>query len=52
MTPPDLNYDIHNKELLAIVAANLAYFTTTKELTQHQVRWAEELAPYDIKITY
>ncbi|KAL2009177.1 hypothetical protein VTN00DRAFT_7371 [Thermoascus crustaceus] len=74
MTPPELNYDIHDKELLAIMAAvkewrhylegakhqvviycdhkNLAYFTTSKELTQRQVRWAEELAPYDIKITY
>ncbi|KAL2010421.1 hypothetical protein VTN00DRAFT_6228 [Thermoascus crustaceus] len=74
MTPPELNYDIHDKELLAIMAAvrewrhylegakyqvmiycdhkNLAYFTTSKELTRRQVRWAEELAPYDIKITY
>ncbi|KAL2006278.1 hypothetical protein VTN00DRAFT_9932 [Thermoascus crustaceus] len=52
MTPLELNYDIHDKELLAIMAANLAYFTTSKELTRRQVRWAEELAPYDIKITY
>ncbi|KAL2005961.1 hypothetical protein VTN00DRAFT_9615 [Thermoascus crustaceus] len=74
MTPPELNYNIHDKELLAIMAAvkewqhylegakhqvviycdhkNLAYFTTSKELTRRQVRWAEELAPYDIKITY
>ncbi|KAL2009956.1 hypothetical protein VTN00DRAFT_5763 [Thermoascus crustaceus] len=58
MTPPELNYNIHNKELLAIMAAvqewrhylegakhqvviycdhkNLAYFTSTKELTQQQ----------------
>ncbi|KAL2004440.1 hypothetical protein VTN00DRAFT_6594 [Thermoascus crustaceus] len=74
MTPPELNYNIHDKELLAIMAAvkewrhylegakhqvviycdhkNLAYFTISKELTRRQVRWAEELAPYDIKITY
>ncbi|KAL2008428.1 hypothetical protein VTN00DRAFT_6622 [Thermoascus crustaceus] len=58
MTPPELNYDIHDKELLAIMVAvqewrhylegakyqvmiycdhkNLAYFTTTKELTRRQ----------------
>ncbi|KAL2004449.1 hypothetical protein VTN00DRAFT_5204 [Thermoascus crustaceus] len=58
MTPPELNYNIHDKELLAIMAAvkewrhylegakhqvviycdhkNLAYFTTSKELTQRQ----------------
>ncbi|GME32536.1 reverse transcriptase domain protein [Neofusicoccum parvum] len=74
MTPLELNYDIHDKELLAIVTAfkewrhylegathqvmvycdhkNLSYFTTTKELTRRQVRWAEELASYNIKITY
>ncbi|KAL2010903.1 hypothetical protein VTN00DRAFT_3621 [Thermoascus crustaceus] len=62
MTPPELNYDIHDKELLAIMAAvrewrhylegakhqvmiycdhkNLAYFTTTKDLTRRQVRQA------------
>ena len=74
MTPPELNYNIHDKELLAIVAAlkewrhylegvkhqtliycdhkNLVHFTTTKELTQRQARWAEELAWYNIQITY
>ncbi|KAL2014424.1 hypothetical protein VTN00DRAFT_1949 [Thermoascus crustaceus] len=58
MTPLELNYNIHDKELLAIMAAvrewrhylegakyqvmiycdhkNLAYFTTSKELTQRQ----------------
>jgi hypothetical protein len=61
----ELNYDIHNKELLAIVVAfkvwrvylegakhtiimkidhkNLTFFTTTKELTRRQARWAETL---------
>lgn len=74
MTPPELNYDVHDKELLAIVTAfkewrhylegakyqvmvycdhkNLTHFTTTKELTRRQVRWAEELASYNMKITY
>lgn len=31
---------------------NLTHFTTTKELNRRQVRWAEELASYDFKITY
>lgn len=31
---------------------NLTYFTTTKELNYRQVRWVEELASYDFKITY
>ena len=31
---------------------NLTHFTTTKELTRRQVRWAEELASYNMKITY
>lgn len=74
MSPPERNYDVHDKELLAIVTAfkewrhylegakhrimvycdhkNLTHFTTTKELNRRQVRWAEELASYDFKITY
>ncbi|GMF82085.1 unnamed protein product [Aspergillus oryzae] len=61
----ELNYDIHDKELLAIVSAfkkwrvylegaqhqiivksdhkNLTYFTTTKELTRRQAKWAKTL---------
>jgi hypothetical protein len=61
----ELNYDIHDKELLAIVVAfkvwrvylegakhtiivktdhkNLTFFTTTKELTRRQARWAKTL---------
>jgi hypothetical protein len=60
ITPAELNYNIYNKELLAIVETasywryylegarytvsvftdykNLIYFTTTKQLTQRQVR--------------
>jgi hypothetical protein len=72
MTPPETNYDIHDKELLAVVEAfktwrvylegakfpvqvhtdhkNLLYWTTTKELSRRQVRWAEMLAIFDFKI--
>src|SRR5699024_2365516 len=70
----ELNYDIHDKELLAIVVAfktwrvylegaqhtvlvktdhkNLTFFTTTKELTRRQARWAEVLSQYDFKIVH
>jgi hypothetical protein len=70
----ELNYDIHDKELLAIVVAfkvwrvylegakhtitvktdhkNLTFFTTTKELTRRQARWAETLSQYDFKIVH
>ena len=70
----ELNYDIHDKELLAIVVAfktwrvylegarhtvlvktdhkNLTFFTTTKELTRRQARWAEILSQYDFKIVH
>jgi hypothetical protein len=63
MIPAERNYNIHDKELLAIVDAfkewrvylegakhqvtvisdhkNLTHFTTTKELTRRQVRWAQ-----------
>jgi hypothetical protein len=70
----ELNYDIYNKELLAIVVAfkvwrvylegakhtiivktdhkNLMFFTTTKELTRRQARWAETLSQFDFKIVH
>jgi hypothetical protein len=70
----ELNYNIHNKELLAIVVAfkvwrvylqgakhtiivktdhkNLTFFTTTKELTRRQARWAETLSQFDFKIVH
>ena len=70
----ELNYNIHDKELLAIMVAfktwrtyleeaqhtvlvktdhkNLIFFTTTKELTRRQARWAEVLSQYDFKIMH
>jgi hypothetical protein len=74
MIPAEINYDIHDKELLAIVSAlkvwraylegathqvlvksdhkNLTFFTSTKELTRRQARWAETLARYDYRIEH
>jgi transposase InsO family protein len=74
LTATECNYDIYDKELLAIVAAlqewrvytegakyqvevisdhkNLIYFTTTKRLNRRQVRWAEQLAAQNFRITY
>src|SRR3979490_2348258 len=73
-TPPELNYDIHDKELLAIFEAfkswchylersseaidivtdhkNLKYFSTTKLLTRHQVRWSEYLSQFNLVIHF
>ena len=31
---------------------NLEYFTTTKQLSRRQARWAEYLSRFDFKITY
>ncbi|KAI0998743.1 hypothetical protein K3495_g9455 [Podosphaera aphanis] len=31
---------------------NLQYFMTTCQLSEHQVRWAEELAGFDFKINF
>ena len=74
LSPPELNYDIHDKELLALVDAfrqwkvylegskhtvqvftddkNLVYFTTSKELNRRQVRWYEEMATFNFRISY
>ena len=73
-TPPKLNYNVHNKELLAIFEAfkiwhhylegfptpidvgtdhkNLEYFSTTKLLTHHQVRWSEFLCQFNLTIHF
>src|SRR3979490_190661 len=73
-TPLELNYDVHDKELLAIFEAfkswhyylegsseaidvitdhkNLEYFSTTKLLTYHQVRWSEYLSQLNIIIHF
>jgi len=70
----ELNYEIYDKELLAIFEAfqqwhnylegsahvilvlsdhkNLEYFTTTKQLTRHQVHWLEYLSRFNYLICY
>ena len=71
--PAECNYQIHDKELLAIIKClrewdaelrsvkkfsiitdhkNLEYFTTTRKLTERQVRWSEELSRYNFEIIY
>ena len=74
MSNAECNYDIHDKELLAIVQAfhewkgytraspkpirvltdhkNLVSFMTTKELSERQARWMQELSQYNFKIEY
>src|ERR1700720_1396451 len=74
MIAAKLNYDIYDKELLAIHEAfkqwraylegaryeiqvfsnhnNLQYFTTTKQLSRRQARWAEFLSSFDYVIHY
>lgn len=73
-TQAERNYDVHDRELLAVVTAfkqwrhylegakheitvrsdhhNLKYFTTTKELTGRQIRWAEHLSRFNFKIQH
>ncbi|SJL04332.1 uncharacterized protein ARMOST_07698 [Armillaria ostoyae] len=70
----ELNYDTHDKELLAIFEAfkywrhylegsadsidvvtdhkNVEYFSTTKILTQRQVRWSEYLSQFNLVICF
>ena len=74
LNPAERNYEIHDKELLAILEAfkesnhylvgadkpvtvytdhqNLQNFLTTKVWNQRQIRWAQRLADYHIKIVY
>jgi transposase InsO family protein len=74
LTGSELNWEIHDKELFAIVTAfakwkaelasvrnqievlsdhrSLEYFMTTKVLNSRQVRWAEDLACFNFRITY
>ena len=74
MIPAECNYEIYDKELLAIIRClehwrpelegteepveiytdhkGLETFMTSKKLTPRQVRWAEILADYNIKIQY
>ena len=74
MIPAECNYEIYDKELLAIIRClehwrpelegtelpveiytdhkGLETFMTSKKLTPRQVRWAETLADYNIRIQY
>ena len=74
LSGPELNYPIHDKELMAIIKAfeeweqyligakhtitvytdhkNLTHFLTTKVLNKRQVRWAEYMSQFDVKIIY
>ena len=74
MIAAELNYDIYDKELLAIHEAfkqwraylegaryeiqvfsnhnNLRYFTTMKQLSRRQARWAEYLSSFNYVIHY
>jgi hypothetical protein len=74
MIAAELNYDIYDKELLAIHEVfkqwraylegtwyeiqvfsnhnNLWYFTTMKQLSCQQARWAEYLSSFDYFIQY
>ena len=73
-TSTECNYEIYDKELLAIIKCleewrpelqgttepfeivtdhkNLEYFTTTKALSQRQVRWSEFLSQFNFRIVY
>ncbi|KFY46921.1 hypothetical protein V494_00278 [Pseudogymnoascus sp. VKM F-4513 (FW-928)] len=57
LSPAELNYDIHDKELLAIVVAFKQWRvylegSTYPVLNRRQVRWAETLAAYNFAIAY
>jgi hypothetical protein len=74
LQPAKLNYEIHDKELLAIHDCfrvwhpylegaqhrietitdhrSLEYFSTTKQLTRRQARWAEYLSGFDYVVRY
>ena len=67
-TAPELNYDTHDKELLAIWRHylegsgipidvltdhnNLEYFSTTKVLTRRQAHWSEYLSQFNLVIRF
>ncbi|SAL94853.1 hypothetical protein [Absidia glauca] len=62
LIPAETNYQVYDKELLAIVSAsptlvltdhrNLEYFATTRNLSRRQVRWAEILGDYNFTIKF
>ncbi|KAL0932741.1 reverse transcriptase domain protein [Colletotrichum truncatum] len=54
---PELNYQIHDKELMYEVKVytdhkNLAHFTTSKDLNKRQIRWSEFLSEFNFRIIY
>ncbi|CAL3968563.1 unnamed protein product [Diplocarpon coronariae] len=54
MNDAELNYPIHDKELLAIFRSfhQYKYFMTTKDLIARQARWAEFFADFNFLIMY
>ena len=76
MSAPQMNYDIHDKEMLAVIYGlkewrsqliglqttepfsaitdhrALEYFSTKRELTPRQMRWAMTVADFNLKLTY
>ncbi|KAJ3491011.1 hypothetical protein NLJ89_g11382 [Agrocybe chaxingu] len=53
----ELNYPVHEKELLAIIRAlkkwrTLENFQRQKDLSCRQARWMEFMSQYDFKIIY
>src|SRR5579871_3583881 len=73
--PEEIRYEIHDKEMLAVMRGlaewrplliglqntpflaitdhrALEYFTTKRLLNSRQARWADQLAEYQVKITY
>ncbi|KAH0605690.1 uncharacterized protein H6S33_004912 [Morchella sextelata] len=58
-SPAECNYEIYDKELLAIIRCfeecdhrNLEYFMTTKLLNRRQARWSEFLSRFDFVIQF
>ena len=49
-TSTELNYDVHDKELLAIFEAFKK--STTKILTRRQARWSEFLSQFNMVIRF
>ncbi|EFQ89131.1 hypothetical protein PTT_14711 [Pyrenophora teres f. teres 0-1] len=49
MSPTKCNYEIYDKELLAI---GLEFFRTKRNLNRRQARWAEFLEEFDFRIQY
>ncbi|RAL58210.1 hypothetical protein DID88_002313 [Monilinia fructigena] len=54
LSPAELNYEIYDKELLAIVDAFREWrvYLEGSKYTQRQVRWSETMANYNFKISY